>query len=156
MKLTHCPTHAIILDAAREEMATNQRFMKGSVLATAGFGKYGHLIQWPYIREVIEKELGGEALQPIANAPPTTNGHAWDPEIHPEKFLPGANNPTAGYARATTVAPAVARKYAQRRYNVMSGYVRATDRVLTSYQRQGLISGYKPMTMQPLQLSAQS
>ena len=88
MKLSHCPTHAMVLDAAREEMATTKRFMKESVMAATPFPrKVWELIQWPFIREMIEQELGGEPLQPVATPTTTGNGHAWDPEIHAGEVL---------------------------------------------------------------------
>jgi hypothetical protein len=149
MKVTQCPTHAQILDAAREEMAANQRFMKASVLQATGLkpGLWTKKIQWPYIRTTIEAELGNEALTPI----PATNGR-WDPQIHPEKFLPGAKRPTAGYARASVLVPEVAFKYLERRYSNVRGNWDGFQRLASSYQKQGLAIGFHPMTLPPLEL----
>lgn len=148
MKLSHCPTHAQVLDAAREEMTESQRFMKASVLQKTKLSAYGHLINWPFVRQRVEEELGDEMLTPV----PDTNGK-WDPSIHPEKFLVGGKRKTAGYARASALAPEVAGKYVQRRYNSAVGVVGGLDRLVSSYQKQGLAIDYKPAGLPPLRLS---
>lgn len=148
MRLTQCPTHAQILDAAREEMTENQRFMKASVLQKTKLSSYGHLINWPFVRQRVEEELGDEVLTPV----PDTNGK-WDPSIHPEKFLPGAKRKTAGYARASALAPEVAVKYAQRRYNGALGAWNGMERLVSSYQKQGIGIEYHPAALPPLRLS---
>jgi hypothetical protein len=150
MKVAQCPVHALVIDAAREEMAAKQRFMKESVLLATGLrqGSWTKSIQWPFVRATIEEELGGELLQPIPNG----NGR-WDPAIHPEKFLPGARRKTAGYARATSLAPEVAKTWLKRRWRNVEGGLQSFDRLALSYQRQGIIAGYTSPTVPPLQLS---
>jgi hypothetical protein len=147
MKLVNCPTHARIADAAREEMAANERFMKAAVLSKTGFAPYARYIQWPYIRAVVEEELGGELLTPI----PEPDGR-WDPHIHPEKFLPGGKRKIAGYARVKALAPEVSTKWAERRYNSAVGTWHSMERLVLSYQKQGIGIVFQPTKLPTLQL----
>jgi hypothetical protein len=147
MKLSNCPTHAIVADKAKEHVANDDKFLKDDVLTDAGFQKYGHLIQWPYIREQVEAELG-ERLMPFVA------GNGFDPEIHPEKFLPSARHKTDGYARAAAMSPQIAKLYAQRRYNQAIGMIQSTERLLLAFQKQGVPIGFTPaplpqLTVQP-------
>jgi hypothetical protein len=153
MKLALCPTHAIILDVARAEMAQHQRFMKESVLRATPFarGQWEEQIYWPYVRQQIEHELGGELLTPI----PATNGR-WDPHIHPEKFLPSNRHPTAGYARVSALTPEIASAWANRRYRYAVGVFHSMERLIDTYQKQGIAIDYHPATLPPLHLPGHS
>ena len=54
------------------------------------------------------------------------NDGAWDPDIHPEKFLPGGNRRTIGYALASTF-PRVAQEALRRQVAQVGGMCKSID-----------------------------
>ena len=146
MKLVNCPTHAMVIDKAKEQMADGGRFSKRDVLSATGFSRYGGYIQWPFVRESVEHELG-ESLVPIPE-----NDDRYDPEIHPEKFLPGAKRKTAGYARASVLAVPVVETWVQRRFAQAAGSLKSLERLAISCQQQGIPIGFTPGTLPTLQI----
>jgi hypothetical protein len=131
MKVGEDPTHLLVADKAKEQLATDKVFYKKTVLADTPFEPYARHIHWDVIRHMAENDLG-EQLVPV----PEING--WDPSTHPEKFLPSSKRKTAGYARASALDPAVAKLHAERRIHWVAGAIGSANRLLLSYQNQGL------------------
>jgi len=104
-------------------------------------------VQWWFIRQTLERELG-ESLMPVH-----ANGNDWDPSVQPEKFLPSSHRKTTGYARASAYPSAVAETYMQRRYNQAAGTVTGMNQIATSFQKQGISIDYTPVTLPPLQVA---
>ena len=151
MRIKDDPTHLMITDAAKEQVADSGEFDKIQAIDKAGFGKYADkiepLINWREVRENIEAEAG--EMVPIA----TANSARWDPDIHPEQFLPTAGRPTTGYATATK-RPEVSKLYLMRQYRTAVGMFERMERKALSFQKQGLPISYKPSALPVLELPA--
>src|SRR5262245_24565999 len=144
MKSDSNPFYIIVIETAKKAVAETGKFLKHTVLVDDGFGAYEHKVsaslQWPLVREAIERESG--RMIPIA----AEGNEEWNPDIHPEKFLPGGQRKTIGYALASAVSPSIATAYVQRKVNSLMGVSRHTDAVVTSFQQQGLPITYTPAT----------
>lgn len=151
MRVDRDPTHLMLADAAKQQVADSGEFDKRQTIEDAGFGPYADqihpLIKWNKIRENVEAETG--EMVPIA----TANSARWDPELHPEKFLPTAGRPTTGYAVATT-HPEVSKTYLMRQYRAAVGMFERMERKALSFQKQGLAISYKPSVLPTLELPA--
>jgi hypothetical protein len=145
------PTYIMLTDAAKQEVAENGQFFKHDAIVRAGFAafedKISNLIQWPIVRDNVAHESG--ALVGIS----AHNDGSWDPEIHPEKFLPGGHRPTIGYALASTY-PRVAQENFRRRVAQVSGQCKSLDAQAIAYQQQGVTIAYTPGTAPLLALTA--
>lgn len=143
MKADRDPTYIMLTEAAKAEVAEKGKFLMHDVIVGAGFAafedKISNLVQWPKVRENVEHDAG--RLTPIAAD--NQNGGQWDPEIHPEKFLPGSRRKTIGYALASTM-PKVAEAYLRRRIAVIGGLCKSVDAIAISFQQQGLSIAYTP------------
>jgi hypothetical protein len=141
--------YELVAAAALEEIGETDRFTKDSAIERAGltrhFGKIAAFFSWHSVRQLVEEQLGSK-LMPFAS-----DDHDWDPEIHPEKFLPGRGRKTIGYALAKTM-PVVAEEYLKRRYAVMVGTHRNVESLVLSFERQGIALTYKPASPPVLQL----
>jgi hypothetical protein len=155
MKAERDPTYVMLTEAAKQEVAEKGKFLKHDVIVGAGFGafedKIAGLVQWPIVRENVEHEAG--KLTPIAADIVADNDDHWDPDVHPEKFLPGGHRKTIGYALASTM-PKVAEAYLRRRIAVIGGLCKSVDALALSYQQQGLTIAYKPASVPLLALEA--
>lgn len=156
MRKERDPTYIMLTEEAKKEVAEKGEFTKHDTIVGAGFGpfedKIGDLIQWPVVRENVEEETGSRMV-PIADAGVTENGTPWDPNVHPEKYLPGGRRKTSGYALAST-KPKVAEAYLHRRLVVVSGMCKGLDALAISFQQQGLPITYKPAEVPLLGLVA--
>jgi hypothetical protein len=143
MRTDRDPTYLILIEQAKEAVAEHGQFIKHDVIHKAGLGKYESLIdenlQWPVVRDRVADESG--AMIGIA----ADNDGGWDPEIHPEKFLPGGRRHTIGYALASTY-PKVSQEYFRRRVAQVGGQCRSLDKQAISFQQQGVSIAYTPGT----------
>lgn len=155
MRAENNPVYIMLTEAAKLELADKGKFLKHDVIVGAGFGafesKIAGSVQWPIVRDNVARESG--KLTPIAADTTADNDDHWDPEVHPEKFLPGGRRKTIGYALASSM-PRVAEAYLRRRIAVASGICKSVDALALSYQQQGLPIAYKPASMPLLSLEA--
>ena len=149
MKAERNPVYIMLTEAAKAEVADKGKFFKHDVIVKAGFGAFESKIagelQWPIVKQNVERESG--ALTSIA----ADNDGGWDPEIHPEKFLPGGRRPTIGYALASTF-PRVAMEALRRQVAQIGGQCRSVDAKAISFQQQGLAITYTPASAPQLML----
>jgi len=147
MKHSNNPFYQVIADYARQQMLANKKVFWKDVVAASPFATVPDLkIEWGYIREMLEQELGCK-LVPVS----ARDTGEYDPELSPEKFLPGAYHPTIGWAMPAEYAR-VAMVWADRRSKVVIGAARSLDAMVTSYQKQGLPITYRPGTLPVLEL----
>lgn len=150
MKHANNPIYMHLLDQARERLVADNKFFWDDVIATLPkeFSKYAFPVEWGYIRETLEHELGGKLI-PICRR---TDGE-WDPDLHPERFLPGAYHPTIGYAMPAEMQWA-SMVWADRRCKVAVGAMRSVEAMVATLQAAGLPVTYKPAVMPVLGLPA--
>lgn len=149
MRYEKDPTHLILTDVAKQSVDDTGQFDKRQVIEKAGFGAYTDQIiddlKWEKIRESTEVEHG----EMISIATATSARH--QPDLHPEKFLPGRGRPTTGYATAM-VYPEVTKEYLKRQYNMAVGMMQRMERKALSFQKQGLNINYRPAGLPRLDL----
>jgi hypothetical protein len=149
MKTELNPFYLVVAEAAKEEVDEHGKFLKDDVIDRAGFGAYqqkvASVIQWPVVREMVEKTTG--RLVPVVDG-----DSQWDPDVHPEKFLPGRHRKTAGYALPSSLSPVVAGEYLRRQMASAQGWHKRVTAIAMTYQHQGIAIGFTPGTLPVLEL----
>jgi len=145
------PTHVILTEQAKAQLADSGKFTKHDVIVDAGLGKFEDkitdLVNWPHVRDRVELESG--ALVPIS----MESEGKWDPGIHPEKFLAGGRRKTDGWVMPMEM-PQVALEYATRRVNAVIGAANKANAIMLSFEKAGLPIAYQPAKVPVLELRA--
>lgn len=145
--------HSEVIERAKEKVSTDNEFFKADVTAGLNPPAMASAIHWPLVSDAVGNAIG-QQLTSVVEEPVDGNGKPYDPELYPEKYLPGRNRPTIGYRTMAASPPRVVIAAVDRRLKTAVSHLKGAERMAIAAEKVGLPISYNRQPFPTLQIGA--